>query len=225
VRVRTAVLGAAAVLLASRPAAGEPGKPATAGAAIRDKKDLRLESKETARAAADPAARAEARRRLHRQLDQRVGKPPEPLINVYNTWTREYVAFDARAGAGGAAIPDEHAADFLRCHFTSDLTDDFDPRLFGVLARAARHFKVSRVNIISGFRSPKYNLMLRKKGRGVARNSQHTQGKAVDFRLPGISSQRLLSWARGLRLGGVGFYPSSGFVHVDTGPVRYWGGQ
>jgi uncharacterized protein YcbK (DUF882 family) len=100
-----------------------------------------------------------------------------------------------------------------------------DEHLIGVLIAAARHFEVDRVDIVSGFRAPKYNLMLRKKGRAVARDSQHTKGNAVDFRLPGVPVARLRSWALSLKLGGVGFYPESKFVHVDTGPVRRWNGD
>ena len=110
---------------------------------------------------------------------------------------------------------------FLRCHFTNHEVT-MDGRLFGVLVRAARHFKAERVNIVSGFRAPKYNLMLRKKGRRVARKSEHTLGNAVDFRLPGVSTERLSTWARRMKLGGVGYYRDDNFIHVDTGPVRYW---
>jgi uncharacterized protein YcbK (DUF882 family) len=58
----------------------------------------------------------------------------------------------------------------------------------------------------------------------VARDSQHTHGNAVDFRIPGVDVKSLEAWARRLRLGGVGLYLGSGFVHVDTGRVRYWNG-
>ena len=67
--------------------------------------------------------------------------------------------------------------------------------------------------------------MLRKKGREVARDSQHTKGNAVDIRLPDISPRALSKWIRGKRLGGVGIYRTSGFVHVDSGPIRSWSGR
>jgi uncharacterized protein YcbK (DUF882 family) len=79
--------------------------------------------------------------------------------------------------------------------------------------------------VVSGFRAPKYNLLLRKKGHEVARESQHPLGHAVDFRLPGLSTRHLLQFVRGLHLGGVGYYPRSAFVHADVGPVRYWRGH
>ncbi len=185
------------------------------------KKQQRLAEK--ARAHEAPAAeRQAARARLERELKKRLGKKPPVVVNVYNTWTHEVVAIDvALAKAKTPPLPPEAVNRFLRCHFTNHEIK-MDERLFGVLIQAADHFKVARVDIVSGFRAPKYNLMLRKKGRRVARNSQHTFGNAVDFRLPGITTERLRDWARRLRLGGVGYYQGDGFVHVDTGPIRYW---
>ena len=100
-----------------------------------------------------------------------------------------------------------------------------DERLVDVLARVARRFGADRVEVVSGYRSPKYNLMLRKKGREVARQSQHTEGNAVDFRVRGVPTKRLLNFVRSLRIGGVGYYPHSQFVHSDTGRVRFWRGS
>ena len=158
--------------------------------------------------------------RWHRELRARIQKPPPDVINIYNTWTHEYVAVvghDHRLQTG-------KINNFLRCHFTNEPTR-MDPRLFEALVRAARHFKKNRIEIISGFRAPKYNLMLRKKGREVARRSHHTFGSAVDFRIPGVSTRRLQKWAKDQKLGGVGVYLHSGFVHMDTGPIRSWGGR
>ena len=190
--------------------------PATAST-----KEQRLAEKAKAREA--PATERQAARvKLERDLKKRVGKKPAVVVNIYNTWTHETVAIDAAlAKAKTPPLPPEAMNRFLRCHFTNHAVK-MDERLFGVLLKAAEHFKVARVDIISGFRAPKYNLMLRKKGRRVARNSQHTFGNAVDFRLPGITTERLRDWARRLRLGGVGYYQGDGFIHVDTGPVRYW---
>jgi uncharacterized protein YcbK (DUF882 family) len=169
-----------------------------------------------------PADQTSARQRWQRTLDRRIGKPATPMVNIYNTWTREFLPLDP--GGKAEALDASTANGFLRCHFTNQPAA-MDPRLVTTLVAAARHFKVARVDIVSGFRSPKYNLILQKKGREVARNSQHTVGSAVDFRLPGVSVKRVHAWAKRMRLGGVGFYPSSGFVHVDTGPVRYWTGR
>jgi uncharacterized protein YcbK (DUF882 family) len=77
-------------------------------------------------------------------------------------------------------------------------------------------------HIISGYRCQATNDLLRRRGRGVARNSLHLQGKAVDIRLPGCDLSVLRESAMGLRGGGVGYYPRPSFVHVDIGTVRYW---
>ena len=77
-------------------------------------------------------------------------------------------------------------------------------------------------HIISGYRSPDTNKSLRKNNKGVASRSMHMQGKAIDIRIPGFSTRQLRNVARKLKGGGVGYYPKSDFVHVDTGRVRYW---
>lgn len=79
-------------------------------------------------------------------------------------------------------------------------------------------------HIISGYRSPQTNAALRKKSRGVAKNSLHQFGKAVDIRLPRYNLKNLRNNARQLQRGGVGNYPHLNFVHVDVGNVRYWRG-
>jgi uncharacterized protein YcbK (DUF882 family) len=76
--------------------------------------------------------------------------------------------------------------------------------------------------VISGYRSPQTNAMLHHHSSGVAEHSQHILGKAIDVRLSGYSTSKLSAYARSLSRGGVGFYASSDFVHVDTGRVRHW---
>jgi uncharacterized protein YcbK (DUF882 family) len=174
------------------------------------KKEATWQAKQQAGAAPAPPVRAVDRAR-------QVGKPPAPLVSIYNTWTREWVAVDARASALPAPLADR----LLRCHFTNQPTT-MDRRLAAAVLAAARHFKVDRVHVISGFRAPKYNLMLRKKGRRVATESEHTRGHAVDFMLPGVPLDRLHKWALANAVGGVGKYPSNGFVHMDVGRRRTW---
>ncbi len=77
-------------------------------------------------------------------------------------------------------------------------------------------------HVVSGYRSPATNEMLAKHGKRVARNSLHMQGRAVDVLLPGHDLGSLRRAAVELRRGGVGYYPRSGFIHLDVGPVRYW---
>lgn len=77
-------------------------------------------------------------------------------------------------------------------------------------------------HVISGYRSPRTNAMLRRRSDGVAAHSLHMRGQAIDVRLPGVPTQRLQELALALRRGGVGYYPKSDFVHLDTGRVRFW---
>lgn len=214
----------------SQPDAASGAGSSDAGPTYRDKKAEKLAAK---RQKISPQARSVSRTRWQRALDRRMGKPATPVINIYNTWTHETMVVDAPAPVkprGGKAaappleVPQERLDRFFRCHFTNQPTS-MDPRLFAALIAGARHFGSSRIEIVSGYRAPKYNLILRKKGREVARRSQHTFGHALDFRLAGVGVKRLHAWATGLRLGGVGLYPHSGFIHMDTGRVRYWEGR
>ena len=76
--------------------------------------------------------------------------------------------------------------------------------------------------IISGYRAPKTNSDLRHASDGVAEHSLHMQGRAIDIRIPGVSHRHLHKAALAMGSGGVGYYPKSGFIHIDTGRVRHW---
>jgi uncharacterized protein YcbK (DUF882 family) len=100
---------------------------------------------------------------------------------------------------------------------------DLDPQLMDILWQLQQVTgKTDTWEVISAYRSPKTNEVLRSKSRGVAKNSQHHLGKAIDVRLRGLELEELHTSARNLKLGGVGYYAKSNFVHVDTGRVRYW---
>jgi uncharacterized protein YcbK (DUF882 family) len=100
-----------------------------------------------------------------------------------------------------------------------------DPALFDVLWRIYQTVGATApINIVSSYREPKTNAMLRAKSSGVAENSQHMKGKAMDIFIPGVPLAKLRATAMSFNVGGVGYYPTSGspFVHVDTGSVRAW---
>lgn len=100
-----------------------------------------------------------------------------------------------------------------------------DPRLLDLIWETYQETGSNKyIHVISAYRSPATNNLLRKRGRGVARKSQHTLGKALDFFIPGVSLRKLRNIALRKGLGGVGYYPKSGspFVHMDTGRVRHW---
>lgn len=113
---------------------------------------------------------------------------------------------------------------FLRDWRTDDVTT-MDPQLFDAVWEVQREFGIDKpVHIISSYRSPRTNEMLRKRSSGVARHSLHMQGKAMDFFIPGVPLDRVREAGLRLQRGGVGFYPTSGspFVHIDVGSVRHW---
>ncbi|MCS7262914.1 MAG: DUF882 domain-containing protein [Aquificaceae bacterium] len=97
-----------------------------------------------------------------------------------------------------------------------------DVRLLDLLYMITKLSGHNRIVVISGYRSTRSNEYLYRKGRGVARESYHTKGMAVDIRVEGLPLQTLRDLALSLRAGGVGYYPSSGFVHLDTGEFRHW---
>lgn len=108
--------------------------------------------------------------------------------------------------------------DFRRNEMT-----DMDKLLFDKISLIQSHLGVeTEVQLISGYRSPATNAALRSRSSGVAKKSYHMTGQAIDFRLDGVSLKRVRDAARELQAGGVGYYPRSNFVHIDTGPVRYW---
>ena len=193
--------------------------------------DFRTSESELSRAAiankkAEKAAKARAKKPVNMEIAStpepavRPGQRLEPVTTLFNIWTHE--ALPILPGQTQQLQGRFH--NFLRDHYTNQATR-MDTRLIGVLTRVAGKFSARRIDVVSGYRSPKYNLMLRKKGRQVARDSQHTHGNAVDFRIKGVTTKQVLHYVRSLRVGGVGFYPHSQFVHSDTGRVRYWTGS
>jgi uncharacterized protein YcbK (DUF882 family) len=114
---------------------------------------------------------------------------------------------------------------FLRDHRTQDVSH-YDPKEFDVLHAILTSLGRPNavIDIVCGYRTPWSNNFLRSRGpsTGVAEHSQHMLAKAIDIRVPGVSTLTLRNAALALHAGGVGFYPVSQFVHVDVGPVRTW---
>lgn len=102
---------------------------------------------------------------------------------------------------------------------------DMDPRLFDVIHDLGARLEVDRpFQIICGYRSPQTNAMLHARSSQVAAHSLHMDGMATDLRIEGVDLANLRKAAASLGRGGVGYYPVSDFVHVDTGRVRQWSG-
>jgi uncharacterized protein YcbK (DUF882 family) len=112
---------------------------------------------------------------------------------------------------------------FLRDYRTGDV-HPMDPALFEQLHTLQRLAETpGEFHVISGYRSPQTNQMLHAHSDGVASHSLHLEGRAIDIRLPGKDLALLHKAALGMNAGGVGYYPGSEFVHIDTGRVRHWG--
>ncbi|MCW8126763.1 DUF882 domain-containing protein [Microbulbifer halophilus] len=110
----------------------------------------------------------------------------------------------------------------LRDHRANETTR-MDPELFDLIHKLKEKLNFNgEIEIISGYRSAKTNAMLRSRSGGVAKRSYHTRGMAIDLRMPGVPLSKVRRAALDLKVGGVGYYPKSNFVHVDTGPVRRW---
>jgi uncharacterized protein YcbK (DUF882 family) len=146
-------------------------------------------------------------------------------LRLYHLHTGE--SLDVVYRIGDTYIPSALAElnHFLRDHRTEDVSH-YDPREFdllhNLLAQLGRPNAL--IDVVCGYRSPWSNNYLRTRGpdTGVAEYSQHMQAKAIDIRVPGVSTRRLDRAALSLHEGGVGYYPVSQFVHVDVGPVRQW---
>ena len=113
---------------------------------------------------------------------------------------------------------------FLR-DWRRDENTKMDPKLFDILWEVNREVGGRQpIEIISAYRAPGTNSMLRARSSGVAENSNHTQGQAIDFEIPGVPLSKIREVGLRLQRGGVGFYPTSGspFVHLDTGTIRHW---
>jgi len=144
-------------------------------------------------------------------------------LRMLNTHTLERIDLPYFDGSGFVPQALDEFNRLLRDHRCGGVFP-IDPGALDIawsLARAVGRAD-GEYEIISGFRSPETNASLRAAGRGVARGSLHCLGKAIDLRLPGVPTSTLRDAALELARGGVGYYASSDFVHVDTGRVRRW---
>jgi uncharacterized protein YcbK (DUF882 family) len=150
---------------------------------------------------------------------------PEVLsLNLYNIHTQEKGTFVFKRNgqydrAGLAALNN-----FLR-DWRKERPTNMDPHLFDLIYQVYRASgSHDFIHVVCGYRSPETNGMLRRRSKGVAENSLHMQGKAMDFFIPDVPLAKLRQIGLQMQTGGVGFYPTSGspFVHMDTGSVRHW---
>jgi uncharacterized protein YcbK (DUF882 family) len=150
-------------------------------------------------------------------------KNQDHRLMLYNTHTAERIDIVYRRGEEyipGALAKLDY---FLRDHQTNEVRH-FDPHLYDILSdlTASVGHPNGEIDIVCGYRTPSTNESLRAHTTGVAKNSLHIQAEAIDLRMPGIDTLKLRKAALALRRGGVGYYPHSDFIHVDTGRVRQW---
>lgn len=146
-------------------------------------------------------------------------------LRFYNLHTEERIAITHRQGDSLSSA----ANWFMRDHRRGEAAN-LDPRLMDLLAdlQSAIEAKYPHLagnieyHVISAYRAPETNEGLRSTGGSQATQSLHMTGQAIDIRVPGLSTAQLRDVAVGLNRGGVGYYPSDRFVHVDTGRVRQW---
>jgi uncharacterized protein YcbK (DUF882 family) len=171
------------------------------------------------------AAAAAALLPARAQAAIRTTKAPERVLSFFNTHTGERLK--TAYCTGGEYHPEALSqVNYILRDFRANEIKPIDPRVLDLLHELGGTLETDQpFHIISGYRSPSTNAMLRERGgasTGVASHSLHMDGQAIDIRVPGVKLENLRSAARSLKIGGVGFYPDLNFVHVDVGRVRYW---
>ncbi|WP_413734461.1 DUF882 domain-containing protein [Sodalis sp. RH21] len=148
---------------------------------------------------------------------------PRPrILSLNNLNTGETLKAEFFNGKGYNSEELSRLNHFFRDYRANKVTS-IDPRLFDHIYRLQMMLDTNKpVQLISGYRSRDTNNELRAHSSGVAKHSYHTLGKAMDFHIEGLQLSNIRKAALKLRMGGVGYYPSSNFVHIDTGPVRTW---
>lgn len=143
-------------------------------------------------------------------------------LSFYNVHTGE--SLNAEYWSEGAYLPDALAdINYILRDYRNNQVQQIEPRLLDLLHVLHNTIDTTRpIQIVSGYRSPATNAFLAANSNGVAKDSLHTQAKAIDLNVEGVPLSELHRAAISLRGGGVGYYPDSNFVHVDIGRVRAW---
>ena len=148
--------------------------------------------------------------------------PPDRSLSFYNIHTGESASVEYCHSGRFIAPSLAKINRVLRDHRSGEIRA-IEVKLLDLLYSLSRKVATEGpFHVISGYRSPRTNASLRRQGDGVAENSLHLLGRAIDVRVPGVKLMDLYRAALSLRGGGVGIYPESDFVHVDVGRVRSW---
>ena len=144
-------------------------------------------------------------------------------ITLFRPVTNERASFNYRNKDGSYdAVTMDKIAYFFRCRMTGQ-THPIDPQLIEILDSIEDHFEGHTIRLVSAYRSPTRNGIMRKSGQRVANNSLHMSGMAADIDVVGVPSYKVRNFAYSLDAGGVGYYRHRSFVHVDIGQPRTWG--
>jgi uncharacterized protein YcbK (DUF882 family) len=146
------------------------------------------------------------------------------VLSLHHLHTDERLTLTYRKGEHYQRSALEQLNRFLRDFRTGEIVN-IDPQLFDLLfdVKQTLGHEDAVFEILSGYRSPQTNAMLRRTSGGVAKRSLHMSGKAIDIRISDMPSRSVRDVALRLHRGGVGYYSRSDFVHLDTGNVRRWG--
>ena len=156
--------------------------------------------------------------------EQLFGADESRSLILHNIHTDDYL--DITYFKNGSYLRDAltHIDNIMVDRRSGDITS-MNPGLLDTLYRIQSLSGVQEpIEIICGYRSPQTNSKMARPGSGVAKHSYHTRGMAADINIKSLPLEQIRRIARGLNAGGVGYYPGSGFIHVDVGPVRQWMG-
>jgi len=163
-------------------------------------------------------------------VNRRQGPPyyVEGVMNLHNAHFGETYRYPFRDGYGNYDGRILSSLDWVfRCNYDQAYLS-MDLWVVELLNYVSKHLGDPLIRIHSGYRTPGYNAMLRRRSEGVARNSLHMYGQAIDFSVPGLPIRKVCQVAMLARnrmgYGGIGYYPSAGFIHLDSGRHRTWAG-
>lgn len=171
---------------------------------------------------------------ISQEVDSPVNHPQGPpyyvegVLNLHNAHFGETYRYPFRDGHGNYDRHILSSLDWaLRCNYDQAYLF-MDLWVVELLNYVSKHLGDPLIRIHSGYRTPEYNAMLRRRTEGVARNSLHMYGQAIDFSVPGIPIRQVCQVAMLARnrmgYGGIGYYPGAGFIHLDSGRHRTWAG-
>lgn len=150
--------------------------------------------------------------------------PPEPerALSFYNTHNGEHLSVVYKRGPNYLQAALDDIKHVLRDPFTGEEVP-IDPALLDFLYDLLQKVGYrGEVEVVCGYRCVETNTRLHNQSSSVVLGSQHTKGRALDFRLQGFNTRKLYEVARSMKRGGTGYYKASDFIHIDTGPVRFW---